>query len=184
MSQKSIMSVLDFCNIVKEGFENSVSNPPVKYGRVIPVMKSPGLGIPLEKEDFSLKVNEMSKTEVIKKFRTGEFILGFWSSMHSIKGGTCIIVKVKNNDVETGTIILPMGKKIFGANFVFKNDKICRNDKVHYEDINPHRIRQSDTISSPQEYELPEKCIFLSISGHFCVPYLIEDYIRFNIDRE
>lgn len=167
MSQKTIMSALDFCNSVKEGFENAVSNPPVKYDTVFPVMKTPGLGIPLEKEDFSLKVNEMSKIEVIEKFRTGEFTLGFWSSIHSIKGGTCIIVTIKDNGVETGTIILPMGKDIFGANFVFENDKICR-----YK------------MYPPQEYELPEKCILLSISGHSCVPCRIEDYIKFNIDKE
>lgn len=169
MSQKTIMPALDFCNLVKDGFENLVSNPPVKHGIVYPVMKIPGLGIPLEKEDFSLKVNEISKTDVIEKFQTGEFTLGFWNSMHSTKGGTCIIVTVNENYVQTGTIILPMGAQIFGTNFVFNEGKIYRNDKVH---------------SVPQEYELPEKCIVLSISGHYSMPHCIQDYIQFNIDRE
>ena len=181
---KDIMSSFDFCCSVKDGFENLVSNPSIKSGYEHRIMKHDGFQIPLEKEDFILKVEEMSKSEVIQNFRTGKFSLSLWSSCHYIKGGTCLIINIMKDGIETGTIIMPMTARITGANFVFRNDKICTNDhkKQHYGlcsyDVSHYILLPS------VEYELPEKCIMLCISGHYKVPYCIDNYIKSTFDRE
>jgi len=184
MSQTAIMPSLDFCCSVQDGFENLVSNPSIDYGYKHRIMKHDGFQIPLEKEDFILKVEEMSRSEVIQNFRTGKFSLSLWSSCHYIKGGTCLIINVMKDGIQTGTIIMPMTTRITGANFVFRNDKICSNDhKTHYYGPYSYHISHCTPLPSV-EYELPEKCAMLCILGHYKVPHCIDNYIRFTFDRE
>jgi hypothetical protein len=123
MSNSSLLTPLDFCNAVKDGFEDRVLNPPTVHGRKRHIVKHDGYMIPLEEEDFTLEIKEMSKDEVIKKIQTGEFRLGLcWNSHHSVKGGTCFIINVMNGDKEVSTIFMPMNMQIIKTISLFHLD--------------------------------------------------------------
>ena len=173
MSSSHVIPALSFCNSIKAGFENEIDNPPIIHGCVRPISKCDAYSIPLEKKDFVIEVEELKKEQVIEKFQKNEYKLFIWSCLHSVKGGTCLVISVMNDGKQIETIFMPMGAQITTGNFIFSDGKICeKNYETHYNGPDSYNISHIDPLPS-KIHELPENCVILRMSGHYIVPHRV-----------